>query len=268
MTSFSVIITCYNCEKYIDEAVKSVKKQTLLPKELIFIDDYSIDGTREKIKRYKTDIKKIKVLEYFLEKNYGPSKARNCGWDIAKSEYICFLDPDDSWKEKRLEILSNFIEKMNYPIFISNKYFVNEKYSDVFKKSYSRINFWKMLIKNYVATPATAIKREISERYREDMRYNEDHELYLRLSEKYSVYLLNAKLTKLGRPLNTKGGLSGNLWAMRWGEIRTYFYAMSYKRIIIIFFPVFVIFSLIKHIKRFIQIKTKYNLKRNNKKKI
>lgn len=94
----SVIIPAYNCERFIAEAVESVRKQDYKPLEIIIIDDGSTDRTSSCIKSLGNDIC------YVYQSNRGPGAARNRGIAIAKGEAIAFLDADDYWPENKLKI--------------------------------------------------------------------------------------------------------------------------------------------------------------------
>ncbi len=98
----SVIVPCYNVEKYIEECLTSLIKQTFKDIEIICINDGSTDNTPDLLQVFNKLDTRIKVIN---QKNGGLSCARNTGIDNAKGEYICFLDSDD-W------ISTNFIEKL------------------------------------------------------------------------------------------------------------------------------------------------------------
>lgn len=99
----SVILTSYNSEKYINEAILSVKSQTLFPKEIILIDDGSTDNTVNIAKEHK----EVKIYE---QRNMGPSSARNKGLDIANGSHVAFLDADDYWEINKLELQVEFLK--------------------------------------------------------------------------------------------------------------------------------------------------------------
>lgn len=92
---FSVIISAYNIENYIQRAINSVLEQTFTDYELIIVNDASKDSTLEKIKEYNNP--RIMIIEN--EKNIGLGAVRNRGIAIAKGEYIVHLDGDDSLYE-------------------------------------------------------------------------------------------------------------------------------------------------------------------------
>ena len=91
---FSVIICAYNLEKIIKVSLESVLMQKFKNFELIVVDDCSTDKTYEVLKRYEKRDSRIHVLKN--EVNSGPSISRNNAVDIAKGEYIVYLDGDDT----------------------------------------------------------------------------------------------------------------------------------------------------------------------------
>lgn len=85
--SLSVIIPAYNYATYLGECIESVLSQSLLPDEIIVVDDESTDNTKEVCEKYP--------VKYIWQKNKGLSGARNTGIREAKSDYIMCLDADD-----------------------------------------------------------------------------------------------------------------------------------------------------------------------------
>jgi glycosyltransferase involved in cell wall biosynthesis len=94
----SVVIPAYNCERFIDEAVESVRRQRYEPIEIIIIDDGSTDGTSLCVKTLGEDIR------YVYQVNRGPAAARNRGITMAGGEVIAFLDADDYWPANKLNV--------------------------------------------------------------------------------------------------------------------------------------------------------------------
>ena len=94
----------YNAEKTIERAILSIINQTYNNIELILINDGSIDGTENIIKKYIEKENKIDI-KYYFQKNSGPSIAKNLGIDMAIGEYILFVDSDDTISENYIESL-------------------------------------------------------------------------------------------------------------------------------------------------------------------
>ncbi len=97
--SLTVIIPNYNNEKYIGKCIKSVLSQSLLPDEIIIVDDCSTDSSKQIIKEFAENNARIKP--FFLEENGGVSHARNYGIKRSEGEYITFLDADDYYCNKK-----------------------------------------------------------------------------------------------------------------------------------------------------------------------
>ena len=88
----SVIVPIYQVEKYLEQCLDSILNQTYRNLEIILIDDGSPDHCGEICDRYASQDARIKVIH---QPNAGLSAARNAGMDIAKGEYISFIDSDD-----------------------------------------------------------------------------------------------------------------------------------------------------------------------------
>lgn len=93
--TISAIITAYNSECYLAEAIQSVLRQTRPPEELIVVDDGSTDRTIEVAKSFKE-------VRYLRKENGGIGSARNFGVEAARGDYLAFLDSDDLWIEAKL----------------------------------------------------------------------------------------------------------------------------------------------------------------------
>lgn len=105
MTS-SVIITAYNLEKYIREAIESVLEQTRKPEEIIVVDDCSTDTTADIIKSFGDKVQYLK-----MPKNSGGLSATFHGLQHAKGDILFFLDGDDYWMEEKIETVMPFFEQ-------------------------------------------------------------------------------------------------------------------------------------------------------------
>lgn len=112
----SVIMPCYNSEKYISKAIDSVLEQTYPNVELIIIDDGSTDGSLAIINEYISANRGNIVL--VQQANLGPYPARNNGIRHATGQLIAFLDADDYWHEECLtklhQSLSNNSHDLSY----------------------------------------------------------------------------------------------------------------------------------------------------------
>ena len=94
----SVIIPVYNAERFLLEAVESVRRQDYQPMEVIVVDDGSTDSSAALISNFGDDIR------FFSHEHQGPSAARNQGLAMARGNVIAFLDADDIWPQGRLHL--------------------------------------------------------------------------------------------------------------------------------------------------------------------
>ena len=110
----SVILPCYNCEKYIAEALGSLLRQDCTDFEILCIDDGSTDDTWSQLLRFaeRADTLRPEIsLRLFREENRGVSGARNLGLSLARGKYILFLDADDLFEDTMISSLVNAAEK-------------------------------------------------------------------------------------------------------------------------------------------------------------
>lgn len=110
---YSIIICGYNIEKYISRSIESVLKQNFLNYELILINDGSTDNTLEEMKKYKSE--RVKIVNNKVNRGLGAS--RNIGVELAKGEFILYLDGDDTmYDNNTLYKINEIIEKDNADI--------------------------------------------------------------------------------------------------------------------------------------------------------
>ena len=119
----SIIVPIYNSENYIKKCLDSILAQTYSNLEVILIDDGSTDNSYNICKDYQKKDNRIVLLQ---QKNAGVSRARNHGLEVAKGEYIGFVDSDDYIEPEMYEILLNSIIESNSKIAICNYYYENE----------------------------------------------------------------------------------------------------------------------------------------------
>ena len=121
----TVIVPCYNIEKYIERCIESIEKQTYKNIEIIAVDDCSNDSTMEKLKSMQEKYKNLQV--YQNEKNSGAAYSRNFAIKKAKGEYIGFIDSDDYIVENYYEQLITNAEKENADIAVTDIQLVYEE---------------------------------------------------------------------------------------------------------------------------------------------
>lgn len=117
----SVIVPIYRVEQYLDECVLSIRNQTYTNLEIILVDDGSPNRCPEMCDNYAKKDSRIIVIH---QDNSGVSAARNKGIELAKGEYICFVDGDDTIDSDMIESLYTFGHNHDIDLIlpIGNKY--------------------------------------------------------------------------------------------------------------------------------------------------
>ena len=108
----SIITPSYNSAKFIKYCIDSVLSQTYDNWEMIIVDDYSRDNSRELISKFAKEDDRIKPI--FLDENVGAAEARNVAIKKSKGKYIAFLDSDDIWKLDKLDKQIAFMKKNDF----------------------------------------------------------------------------------------------------------------------------------------------------------
>ena len=100
----SIIVPIFMVEEYLDECIQSIVSQTYSNLEIILVDDGSLDGCPQKCDEWARKDRRIRVIH---KPNGGLSSARNAGLDIAKGDYIAFVDSDDYIIPDYVEVMYN-----------------------------------------------------------------------------------------------------------------------------------------------------------------
>lgn len=191
----SVIIPVYNAEKYIGEAIKSVLAQTYSHFELIIVDDASTDRSVEIIRSFNDY--RINLIQH--DKNRGPGAARNTALEVARGEWVAYLDADDQWLPERIEKLIKIALQSGEEYFISDdmlfafdtptglkiwgsvwkiyyKFNCNGSFNDVSLEEFAQMGFPGI-------TPLIPLKKikEFNIRFPEDIFFGEDMYFWIKL---------------------------------------------------------------------------------------
>lgn len=126
MTKVSLIVPVYNTEKYLNKCMNSLIEQTLKDIEIIIINDGSTDNSESIIKSYKDS-----RIKYISKLNEGIGKTRNMGIDLAKGEYLAFVDSDDYLAVDFCEKMYKKATKDNCDVVVCNFYKVDDKIIEV-----------------------------------------------------------------------------------------------------------------------------------------
>lgn len=125
MCVISVIVPVYKVENVLNYCIDSILNQTYKNFELILVDDGSPDNSGKICDEYTKKDNRIKVIH---KENGGVSSARNCGIDVAKGKYICFVDSDDTLQSTYLsELLSQMRNDIHFALCCYNKVYADKR---------------------------------------------------------------------------------------------------------------------------------------------
>jgi glycosyltransferase involved in cell wall biosynthesis len=228
-TPVSVIIPCYGNASTIARAVGSVVAQTLPPEEILLVDDCSNDGgaTLDALHRLPQTFPQANLRIIALAENAGPGGARNAAWEQAMQPYIAFLDADDAWHPRKLDIQYSWMAA-HPEIVLSGHQTLhlapNTPFPDLGMTTTARpVGRLALLLSNRFPTRTVMLKRDLPWRFDHEKRRAEDYLLWLR------IVLGGRSASTIDLPLACSfkedfgsGGLSAALWKMERGELDTY----------------------------------------------
>lgn len=182
---FSIILSAYNCEKYISEAVESILNQTFKNFEILIADDCSLDNTRNILSSLASKDSRIRLLKN--KQNIGLTKSLNNLIDCAKGLFIVRMDGDDLSLPERLENFHIFYKKNpSVNVYTTPAYLFCKNSKEKLIPNYIIRNYFDPSILNYVNClihGTLIIKASLIQhvKYDEKYKYSQDFELYHRL---------------------------------------------------------------------------------------
>lgn len=208
MAKVSIILTSYNYEKYIKEAINSVLNQTVNDWELIIIDDYSTDNSIDIIIEFANLDNRIQVIRNC--ENLGLKDSIKTALLAVTGEWIAFLESDDVWKkdylEKKLAIANQYPDVgfiyNNVKFFDSQAQIAEKKYSSIINQNNKRKSpqnmFYNFGYNNPVLTMSSVM---VKKQFLENIDFNTpidkllDWYLYIQIAQKTEFYYINDELT-------------------------------------------------------------------------
>lgn len=207
--SVSVVIPAYNVEDCISRAIRSVFRQTLLPREILVVDDGSTDDTRHIANRFGVP---VRVLS---QPRQGAAQARNAGIRACSGDIIAFLDADDEWLDSKLEKQLELHRGREIVLsFCRSNEFDGEgnDLGDTFRDlPYLRgSGIWRnLLAANFIATPTVMASRAhlvAAGGFDPGLKVGEDQDMWIRLALRGSVDFIDESLVCVHmRPNNLSG---------------------------------------------------------------
>lgn len=187
----SVVIPFYKNKTWLKAALKSIDDQTLLPNEIIIVND----GSNEDLSSLSSKVKHLRIIN---QENNGAASARNNGISNSNYKYIAFLDSDDYWHPQKLEVQSRIMRKENamwsfhgYKKFVEEKEITDEQIKDDYDM--------KMIFPGVtnccnIGTPCVMVDRKVfydsKLKFNTSLKYGEDACLWFMLASLYPVAII------------------------------------------------------------------------------
>lgn len=202
MPEVSVIIPTFNRASFLKRAIDSILSQSYQDFEVIVVDDASTDNTEEIVKSIKDE--RITYLKH--ERNSGRAVSRNTGVNMARGEYIAFLDSDDEAHPDRLEKQINILQRETQKTGIvytdmiriyrngSRKYIKAPDIMPADGNIYMKALGYKVF---RIGTGTSMIRKKCFEKtggFNKDISYYEDLEFFIRLSKDFYFYHIREPL--------------------------------------------------------------------------
>ncbi|MGL4476285.1 MAG: glycosyltransferase family 2 protein [Shewanella sp.] len=218
--SVSVIIPFFNACQTIEVALLSVLEQSLLPSEIIIVDDCSDEENASILSKVIANLNSlsstktpIKLLT--LDANKGASYARNTAVNNAGYKYLAFLDSDDKWCEDKIKYQFEFMEK--YSLFMSGHGYIfnlNESGFNVPSPGYRLVNRFEFIYTNPFFTPTIMVRRDGFHNFDPSFRRADDYKCWLCNFKSGSVAIMHCQLAGgFKHPIGV-GGLTGSMKKM------------------------------------------------------
>lgn len=224
----SVIIPTHNRAHFLKDAIASVLAQDYFQPphsaafELWVVDDGSTDETGSVVESFGKQVK------YHFQEHRGVSAARNRGLDLARGDFIAFLDSDDLWRKDKIGVQMGFMKafpdaKVCYTdeIWIRRSVFVNPRKKH---RKYSGWIFDKVLPLCLISLSSALFRRDVFEEiggFDEDLPACEDYDFGIRLARKYPVHFIPKPL------IIKRGGHPDQLSRKYWGMDRFRIHALE-----------------------------------------
>ena len=251
----SVIIPCFNSSKTIEICLNSVLNQTLLPSEILLIDDCSSDKglTKKCIQALQSKYKKqVDIKTFFFSSNMGPGSSRNLGWENANHPYIAFLDSDDIWELDKIMCQWNYLKNNPQVDIIGSNIKENQLCEEASNDNFKKLTPKDLLIKNPFCNSSVVIKKNTPYRFEEGSYFSEDFMLWAKIicDKNLKAYYLPFKFSSAISAFNISNNLSSNYIKMYIGELKVlrYISKKDYNKIVYYFSACFSFIKLLRRV--------------------
>lgn len=257
----TVVVPCYRCAATIERAVASVAAQTLRPAEMVLVDDASGDGTLERLQSLRQRHGDwILVVDSTV--NLGAASARNAGWNLATQPYVAFLDADDAWHPRKIEIQYGFMAAN--PDIAASGHLCRQLPSDeaqtpawpVSLRGVHDLRWFGLLFRHAFVTPSVMLRRDIPFRFAAGQRHMEDHRLWMEIvGASLRTVKLEVELAAIYKAGYGASGLSADMWRMEKAELANYRYFSRQGKIALPLLLLLYGYSLLKYVRRLVIVR-------------
>lgn len=197
MCMVSILMNCWNGEKYLKESIESLFNQSYSNWELVFIDNCSIDNSAEIAKSFG---KKVKYFKTPYKMTLG--EARAFGIDKCQSNYLMYLDADDRYRENTIDILLNAINGSNYLVVYSGHRNIDSSGRIIgrYNPSSKEGNVFDNLLHQFDVPTSSLIMnltmyKESGQTYDKSIIVSAEYNHYLRLAVSHKFKCIKGELT-------------------------------------------------------------------------
>lgn len=208
--------------------MNSVAAQTRLPAEVILVDDRSGDDTLNRINELAASHPKGWIRIIALPQNRGAASARNAGWAAATQPYLAFLDSDDAWHARKIEIQYEYMSAHPEVALCAHRRSILDTdrvpVSPIQEVSAELVSRHALLrSNNFFAPTVMMVRRELPFRFLDGRRHVDDHLLWLQIvCAGLRFVRLSARLAFTYKKPYGQSGLSSQLWQMEEAELANY----------------------------------------------
>lgn len=257
MSGISVVIPSFNSAATLGRAVGSVAAQTLLPDEVIVVDDCSTDDTVAVARSLAADFPHLKLAVLPLTGNVGAGAARNAGWERASRAFVAFLDADDAWHPRKLEIQYRVMTLHPACAISGHRFRVDPSgfLGDVSTNDphHRSVPLRALLVRNLFSTPSVMLRRDVTERFHPDPRVSDDYLLWMRIVAAHGpALLIELPLTTLFKEAYGRAGLSKSAHTMQRRELTAFGHLRREGSISTATWAVACTWSILKYLRRIV----------------
>ncbi len=222
----TILMNCYNSEKYLKEALTSVMEQTYHNWQLIFVDNHSTDRSPEILEEFLPD---SRIMHLKTPSHMHLGEAREFAMDYCVGEYLAFLDTDDRWVPHKLAEQVKLFESEPEIVFCYSSYYVIDEEGETTSQTeleYRKGNlFGRNLARNEICFQTAMVRKSILDRIKRpwfdpNLQYGHDFDLFMRVFAEGTAVCLPEKLAYYRK---WSDSLTKQL-AQRWGTEKEYTY--------------------------------------------